>query len=311
MKKDAYLGINYEDDRVLGAINKYCASADGRWGAVVMYYKKYSEKDLYKKVAELIAEQNIVGWFQGASETGPRALGNRSILADARSFRIKDRINESVKHREWYRPFAPSCLEEEADKYFTHSTHSPHMLLISDVKHEWRSRLPAITHVDGTARLQTVSKETNPKYWKLINAFKNLTGIPVILNTSFNDNSQPIVETPENAIDCFYDTQMDYLVMHNYIISKRERNWYTDYIKPKDKKRRVGIVCFSYNRSDYLEKTLDSLVNTMDKRDKVFLLEQSSDIEEITITSAWKRVATANSVASSPQVTSCCLISST
>lgn len=280
MKKDAYLGMVYSDEQIMGAIQKYCGNTTDRFGGTTMTYEKCSEKTLYKKVAKLIAEQNIVGWFQGASETGPRALGNRSILADARSFRMKDRINDSVKHREWYRPFAPSCLEEEADKYFTHSTDSPHMLLISDVKHEWRSRLPAITHIDGTARLQTVSKKTNPRYWKLINEFKNITGIPVVLNTSFNDNAQPIVESPEDAIDCFENTQMDYLVMGNYIISKMDRKWYTDYVKPKDRKRRVGVVCFSYNRSEYLEKTLDSLVKTMDKRDKLFLLEQSSDVEE-------------------------------
>ena len=244
MKKDAYLGMVYSDEQIMGAIQKYCGNTTDRFGGINMTYEKCSEKTLYKKVAKLIAEQNIVGWFQGASETGPRALGNRSIMADARSFRMKDRINDSVKHREWYRPFAPSCLEEEADKYFTHSTDSPHMLLISDVKHEWRSRLPAITHIDGTARLQTVSKKTNPRYWKLINEFKNITGIPVVLNTSFNDNAQPIVESPENAIDCFEDTQMDYLVMGNYIVSKMERKWYTDYIKPKDRKRRVGVESF-------------------------------------------------------------------
>ena len=155
MKKDVYLGKEYSDKEILGKITANISNID---------YKKLPMNKIIEETARLIYEQNIVGWFQGASETGPRALGNRSILADARNPDMKDRINSSVKHREWFRPFAPSCLEEEAHKYFSHTTKSPHMLLISDVKEEWKTRLPAITHIDGTARLQTVSKDTNKKY---------------------------------------------------------------------------------------------------------------------------------------------------
>ena len=151
MKKDVYLGREYTDKEMLDKITTNLAHVD---------YKKLSMPKIIKIAAKLIYEQNIVGWFQGAAESGPRALGNRSIIADARNPAMKDRINTSVKHREWYRPFAPSCLEEEAHKYFSHTTKSPHMLLISDVKEEWKTRLPAITHIDGTARLQTVSKDT-------------------------------------------------------------------------------------------------------------------------------------------------------
>ena len=269
MKKDVYLGKEYSDKEILGMISANIQHID---------YVKLSMNKICKKVAKLIYEQNIVGWFQGGSESGPRALGNRSILADARNPYMKDRINTSVKHREWYRPFAPSCFEEEAHKYFNHTTKSPHMLLISNVKEEWKTRLPAITHVDGTARLQTVSKDTNKNYWQVIKEFEKLSGVAVILNTSFNDNEEPIVEMPGDAINCFTKNNMDYLVMGHYFISKKKRN--INHLKPLNKERRVGIVCFSYNRSSYLEKTLDSLIKTMDKRDVLFLLEQSSDPEE-------------------------------
>ena len=194
MKKDVYLGKEYSDKEILDMIAANIQYID---------YEKLSMDKICKKVAKSIYEQNIVGWFQGGSESGPRALGNRSILADARNPYMKDRINTSVKHREWYRPFAPSCLEEEAHKYFNHTTKSPHMLLISNVKEEWKTRLPAITHVDGTARLQTVSKDTNKNYWQVIKEFEKLSGIAVILNTSFNDNEEPIVEMPGDAINCF------------------------------------------------------------------------------------------------------------
>ena len=242
MKKDVYLGREYTDKEMLDKITTNLAHVD---------YKKLSMPKIIKIAAKLIYEQNIVGWFQGAAESGPRALGNRSIIADARNPAMKDRINTSVKHREWYRPFAPSCLEEEAHKYFSHTTKSPHMLLISDVKEEWKTRLPAITHIDGTARLQTVSKDTNKKYWQVIKEFEKLSGVAVILNTSFNDNEEPIVEDPGDAVNCFIKNNMDYLIMGNYLVSKKKRN--INHLKPIDKKHRVGIVCFSYNRADYLE----------------------------------------------------------
>jgi len=264
MKKDVYLGREYSDKEMLDMITCNLAHVD---------YKKLSMPKIIKIAAKLIYEQNIVGWFQGGAESGPRALGNRSILADARNPDMKDRINTSVKHREWYRPFAPSCLEEEAHKYFSHTTKSPHMLLISDVKEEWKTRLPAITHIDGTARLQTVSKDINKKYWQVIKEYEKLSGIPIILNTSFNDNEEPIVENPNDAISCFIKNNMDYLIMGNYLVSKKKRN--INHLKPVDKKHRVGIVCFSYNRAEYLEKTIDSLIKTMDKRDKVFILDNN------------------------------------
>ena len=167
-----------------------------------------------------IAEGKIVGWFQGRAEWGPRALGNRSILADPRRPEMKEILNRRIKHREIFRPFAPSILEEATGEFFEKTHPSPFMTFAYHVRPEKRAVIPAPTHVDGTARLQTVSRTANPLYWRLIRAFGDLTGVPVLLNTSFNDN-EPIVCRPEEAIDCFRRTQMDVLVMGNFLLEKK------------------------------------------------------------------------------------------
>jgi len=180
------------------------------------------EEDITKKTATLIAEGNTVGWFQGKMEWGPRALGNRSILADPRKKDMKDIVNRKIKFREPFRPFAPSALEEEAGKYFAMQTKkSPFMLLVYKVKPEKKSVIPAVVHVDNTGRVQTVSKETNPLFWQLHKEFQKLTGVPVLLNTSFNLGGEAIVCSPEDAISSFKRCDMDYLVLGNYLAQKK------------------------------------------------------------------------------------------
>ena len=183
-------------------------------------YKELSEKELLTTTAKLIADNKIVGWFQGRMEFGPRALGNRSILANACNPKMKDIVNKKVKHREEFRPFAPACLYEDTGKFFDISCKSPFMLLVCDVKKDKRKVVPAITHVDGSARLQTVVKEDNPLYYKLIKEFKKITGVPVVLNTSFNIRGMPIVCTPKDAYECFIGTGIDYLIMDKFLIRK-------------------------------------------------------------------------------------------
>ncbi|MGA7920949.1 MAG: carbamoyltransferase C-terminal domain-containing protein [Candidatus Acidiferrales bacterium] len=184
--------------------------------------QELDEASLVQSTARHIADGKIVGWFQGRVEWGPRALGQRSILADPRRPEMKDILNRRIKHRESFRPFAPSILEEATNEYFQKTQPSPFMTFAYNVRPEKRAAIPAPTHVDGTARLQTVSRTANPLYWKLIRAFGDLSGVPVVLNTSFNDN-EPIVCRPEEALDCFARTQMDVLVMGNFILEKRSR----------------------------------------------------------------------------------------
>ncbi|MFZ0637687.1 MAG: carbamoyltransferase C-terminal domain-containing protein [Candidatus Acidiferrales bacterium] len=179
-----------------------------------------SEDALVQAAAHEIADGRIIGWFQGRAEWGPRALGNRSILADPRRAEMKDILNQRIKHRETFRPFAPSILEEATGEYFERTHTSPFMTFAYRVRAEKRSVIPAPTHVDGTARLQTVSRRTNPLYWKLIRAFGDLTGVPVVVNTSFNDN-EPIVCRPEEALDCFLRTRMDVVVMGDLVLRKK------------------------------------------------------------------------------------------
>jgi carbamoyltransferase len=178
----------------------------------------YLERDsLLQKTAKLISESKVVGWYQGQMEWGPRALGNRSILADPRNAKMKDILNEKIKHRESFRPFAPSVLEEHVSEYFDIDRPSPYMLMVAPVKSE---KIPAVTHVDGTARLQTVSKNTNPLYYDLIHKFFQITGIPIIINTSMNVRGEPIVNTPEQAFEMILKTDMDILVMNNFMVSR-------------------------------------------------------------------------------------------
>ncbi|MEO8192491.1 MAG: carbamoyltransferase C-terminal domain-containing protein [Gemmatimonadales bacterium] len=180
------------------------------------------ELDVCRVTAQLIADGNVVGWYQGKMEWGARALGNRSILADARRGDMRDLINLKIKFREKFRPFAPSILEEALDDYFVDAAADPFMQQVYPVRPEKRAVLPAITHTDGSGRLQTVSPKSNPRYHRLISEFASLTGVPVILNTSFNEN-EPIVDTPQQALDCFLRTRMDVIVVNNTVIRRRPR----------------------------------------------------------------------------------------
>ncbi|MCC6450562.1 MAG: carbamoyltransferase [Candidatus Aureabacteria bacterium] len=206
----AYTGPEYSDAEVEAALRKFG-----------LHYTRST--DIARETAALIAEGRIVGWFQGRLEFGPRALGNRSIVVDPRRAEMKDTLNYRVKHREAFRPFAPSVLEERCGEYFDSAHPSPFMLLVHYVKPEKRSVIPAVTHVDGTGRVQTVSKRQNPLYYRLIEEFGKLTGVPVILNTSFNDKGEPIVCTPNDAISFFVKTQIDYLAIGPYLVKKEDR----------------------------------------------------------------------------------------
>jgi len=172
--------------------------------------------------AKKLREKNIIAWFQGKSEFGQRALGNRSILADPTFDDVKDKVNSSIKYREGFRPFAPSVLEEKENIYFhiVKGQHSYFMEKVFMFKDEYKDKLPGVVHFDGTGRIQSVSKKTNPKYHKLICEFEKLSGYAIVLNTSFNINGMPLVESPSDAIDCFYKSGIDYLVMNNIVIEK-------------------------------------------------------------------------------------------
>jgi carbamoyltransferase len=209
----AYWGPQYSQDEIRRAVE---SSGLGQKGCAITELK---EGELTRRAAAIIADGKILGWFQGRAEWGPRALGNRSIVADPRRPEMKEILNRRIKHREIFRPFAPSILAEATAEYFEKSHPSPFMTLAYSVRPEKREKIPAPTHVDGTGRLQTVSREANPRYHGLISAFSDLTGVPVVLNTSFNDN-EPIVCRPEEAIDCFQRTQMDALVLGDFLITR-------------------------------------------------------------------------------------------
>jgi len=179
--------------------------------------------DPAREAAELIADGKIVGWFMGRSEFGPRALGHRSILADPRRKEMHSYLNDRIKHRQWFRPYAPAVLAEEVSVYFELDAPSPHMLLVAAVREEWKGKLPAITHADGTARIQTVTREDNGLFYEVVKAFKELTGIGVILNTSFNDHGEPIVQSPSDALANFTAVDMDALVMEGVLITKQDK----------------------------------------------------------------------------------------
>ncbi len=182
-----------------------------------LVYSSFSEDQLIDRTAKAISEGKIVGWFQGKTEWGPRALGNRSILADPRKSDMREKLNVRIKRRENFRPFAPSILIESVEDYFEISSPDPFMLKVYPIKPEKRDVIPAVTHVDRTGRLQTVSINDNPRYWKLIKRFEELTGVPILLNTSFNEN-EPIVCNPSEAIQCFLRAHMDLLVIGDYIV---------------------------------------------------------------------------------------------
>lgn len=209
----AYWGPGYTRDEIRHAIE---AKGLGMSGCRV---EELAGDNLMQRTAAIVADGKILGWFQGRAEWGPRALGNRSIVADPRRGEMKEILNQRIKHREIFRPFAPSILAEATGEWFEKSHPSPFMTLAYSVRPERRETIPAPTHVDGTGRLQTVTREANPRYWSLIKAFEQLTGVPVVLNTSFNDN-EPIVCRPEEALDCFQRTQMDALVLGDFLITR-------------------------------------------------------------------------------------------
>jgi carbamoyltransferase len=209
----AYWGPGYTPEEIRAAIDASEVAKDG------YTMSELPEPELMCRTAEIIADGKILGWYQGRAEWGPRALGNRSIVADPRRPEMKEILNRRIKHREIFRPFAPSILAEKTGEWFEKSHPSPFMTLAYSVHPDKQDKIPAPTHVDGTGRLQTVTREANPRYHALISEFERQTGVPVVLNTSFNDN-EPIVCRPEEAIDCFLRTQMDALVLGNYLITR-------------------------------------------------------------------------------------------
>lgn len=234
--KGAYLGPEFSDRDIENVARRYDAK-----------YKKFGDfGELCEKTADLLNNDTVIGWFQGRMEFGPRALGNRSILGDPRCPEMQKKLNLKIKYREGFRPFAPSVLEEDISTFFDIDTISPYMLLVAPVLESRRTKLPdkyeelplyerlyflrsdvpSITHIDFSARIQSVSRETNPKYWQLINTFKQKTGYGIVVNTSFNVRGEPIVCSPDDAYRCFMRTEMDYLVMGNYLFDKKEQpNW--------------------------------------------------------------------------------------
>jgi carbamoyltransferase len=207
----AYLGPEYGD----AEIREYL---DGQGGK----YRKLAPADLPRETARLLSEGNVVGWYQGRMEFGPRALGGRSILADPRDPKMRDTLNMKIKFREGFRPFAPSVLADKAGEWFEIDCDSPYMLLVAQVR-EGKRVIPSVTHVDGSARLQTVTREESPLYYDVIKAFGDITGVPVIINTSFNVRGEPIVCTPHDAYLCFMRTNMDQLVLGSYLLDKKEQ----------------------------------------------------------------------------------------
>ena len=232
--RGSLLGPQFSDQEILATMRKIKGK-----------YEYFDDFDtLATVVAQKIADGNVIGWFQGRMEYGPRALGSRSILGDARNPEMQRKMNLKIKYREGFRPFAPSVLEEDVSKYFQLDQPSPYMLLVIPVNDErllplpdgyhnmelyeklyhLRSDIPAVTHIDYSARIQSVGKDVNPRYWTLINEFKKLTDYGVVINTSFNVRGEPIVCTPEDAYRCFMRTEMDYLVVGNYLFAKDQQN---------------------------------------------------------------------------------------
>lgn len=231
--KGSYLGPEFSDIEIQRVLQRY--------GAKARHYDEFH--CLASDVARKLGEGNVVGWFQGRMEFGPRALGNRSILGDARNPEMQKKLNLKIKYREGFRPFAPSVLEEDIREYFELDRESPYMLLVAPIRQDkqiplpagyhdrplydrlyfLRSDLPSITHIDYSARIQSVSSETNPRYWELLRQFKDQTGYGVIVNTSFNVRGEPIVCTPDDAYRCFMRTEMDYLAVGNYVLDKKEQ----------------------------------------------------------------------------------------
>jgi carbamoyltransferase len=223
----SYHGPAFPESRIVAALERRLpsfngpeASQSGFESGELSVRRHACEASLISETAQAIASGEIVGWFQGRTEWGPRALGNRSILADPRRAEMKDVLNARIKRREAFRPFAPSILEERVADYFEESYPDPFMLKVYPVRQEKRAVIPAVTHVDGSGRLQTVSQRQNPRYWALLKEFEQRTGVPVLLNTSFNEN-EPIVNTPEEALDCFLRTRMHRLALGDWVLRRK------------------------------------------------------------------------------------------
>ena len=207
-KHQAYTGAKFDNDYIKGILNEKDLS-----------FEEIDDDNLFDIVSDCLIGGGVVGWFQGRAEFGPRALGNRSILVDPRRQDAKDLLNAKIKRRESFRPFAPSILEEYVSEYFDKDDNVPFMEKVFPIKKEKQASIPAVTHVDGTGRLQSVSHADNPRYYNLIHAFNEKTGVPILVNTSFNEN-EPIVNTPENALECYLRTKMDMIVMENILIRR-------------------------------------------------------------------------------------------
>ena len=230
--KGTYLGCKFSNKEIISFLDKHN----------IPYYQK-DDEGLFKDIARLLEKGYVIGWFNGSMEFGPRALGARSIIGDPRNLKMQSTMNLKIKYRESFRPFAPSILEEELYNYFEHKNKSPYMLLVAQVKNKFhkkmtdkennlfgieklnipRSTIPAITHVDYSARIQTVNFKSNPRYYSMIKAFKDRTGCPLVVNTSFNVRGEPIVCTPNQAFKCFMRTEMDALVLQNQLLLKNEQ----------------------------------------------------------------------------------------
>jgi len=212
----AYLGPQYSNDTIARILKE----SNGDLEASSCQVEKISDIDeLCDRTAEAVADGLVVGWFQGRMEWGPRALGNRSIICDPRRADMKEILNQKIKRRESFRPFAPSILRQHVAEWFEEEADVPFMMQVLQVREEKRKMVPAITHVDGSGRLQTVSVRSNPRYYNLIKAFGRLSGVPMLLNTSFNEN-EPIVLTPAQALDCFLRTSMDVLVIGRHVLER-------------------------------------------------------------------------------------------
>ena len=206
-----YIGKPYSRLEVIEAINKH----------KILEFKEYDNMDeLTEDVSNYLVNNMVIGWYQGGSEIGPRALGNRSILASPITSWMTGHINADIKKREWYRPFAPAVLFEHQKDIFESDVYSPYMLVTTSVKEEWRNKIPAVTHIDYSSRHQSVTESNNNKFYNLITSFYNKTGVPVLLNTSFNGPKEPIVESPYDAIRTFLETGLDHVVINNFLISK-------------------------------------------------------------------------------------------
>jgi carbamoyltransferase len=228
----AYLGPEFSNGEIEEYLDKKQYS-----------YQKLQGEELPEKIADLVADQQVIGWFQGRMEFGPRALGGRTIIGDSRSPETQKTINLKIKYRESFRPFAPSVREENISEYFDIDRPSPYMLLVADVKKDKqlkmtkeqeaffglkkiniaRSEIPAVTHVDYSARIQSVNKKTNPRYHEMLTKFNEKYGCPVVVNTSFNVRGEPIVCTPKDAYLCFMRTEMDYLILNNFLLKKTDQ----------------------------------------------------------------------------------------